>query len=244
MDFHFYWSHSPDVYDWLVFGCSVVLALIGIGGVIVAVVTLRKIERQTKATEDAATAARLNAQSLITSERPWLVGHFTQNGSVEFWESTPMKFLCEIKNEGKTPAILIDAAARAVFNTDGVPLPDEPDYGHADPLNQRMLLPGATYSFWVRAEGYEWKDGRWFPLEKTESGGMLDIIMVGFGCVRYRDTFGETEEHFTRLCDYATIGSKAGILYDKSPMAPARVVQVNGPFSPWDSAPPKYTECT
>lgn len=155
-----------------------------------------------------------------------------------------MKFLCEIKNLGKTPAILIDAAARAVFNTDSVALPDMPDYGHADPLKQRMLVPGATYFFWAWADGYEWKDGIWFPLEKTGSGKMPDLL-VGFGCIRYRDMFGKTEEHFTRFCDCAETGWKADrMMYPNSPTPPARAVRVNGPFSPWDSAPSNYTECT
>ena len=224
MDFHFYWIQSRDIYDWLVLVCSFALVIVGAWGVKVALSTLSKIERQTKATEDAAIAAkdsaeaaRMNAQALIASERPWLVGRFIQNGSEEFTETKRLEFRCEIKNAGETPAILIDAAARAVFKTDAMPLPDEPDFGHAGSLNQRILLPGATYFFWVQAEGYEWKDGR-FLLEKNESGKVLDNIMVGFGCVRYRDTFGDTAEHFTRFCDYATTGSKLGILYPKSDM--------------------------
>lgn len=48
---------TRDIYDWLVFGCDVALALVGIGGIIVAVFTLLKIERQTKASEDAVVAA-------------------------------------------------------------------------------------------------------------------------------------------------------------------------------------------
>jgi hypothetical protein len=39
-------------FDWITWGGGILLTIVGIGGVIVAVCTLKKIERQTKATED------------------------------------------------------------------------------------------------------------------------------------------------------------------------------------------------
>jgi len=97
MGFNFYWSQSRDVYDWLVFGCSLVLAGVGIWGVIVAVRTLKKIERQTKATEKAAEAALKQAEHLIAAERPFLM-----------IEATGFEFV-EIQawNRGRSPAQII-----------------------------------------------------------------------------------------------------------------------------------------
>ncbi|HLY40704.1 MAG TPA: hypothetical protein VKR52_05790 [Terracidiphilus sp.] len=46
-----------------------ILAIIGVLGVRVALITLRKLERQTKGTEDAAEAALLNAKAVINAER-------------------------------------------------------------------------------------------------------------------------------------------------------------------------------
>jgi hypothetical protein len=62
-------SPARDVYDWLVLGCSLVLTAVGIVGVVVAAITVKKIGRQTKAGEDAAKAALLNAQAVINAER-------------------------------------------------------------------------------------------------------------------------------------------------------------------------------
>jgi hypothetical protein len=57
-------AHSPQVvvdvikmpirdrFDWITWGGGILLTIVGIGGIIVAVCTLKKIERQTKATED------------------------------------------------------------------------------------------------------------------------------------------------------------------------------------------------
>ena len=203
-----------------------------------------------KAGSESARAALLNAQAVITSERPWLAVRFIQEQSMRFEEQMAVNFFCEIKNEGKTPAILIDVVARVVFNANLVPLPDEPIYGVVKLLNQRMLVPGATYSISIRYrsvgenEGIVWRDGRPYQLDGKASANELDLL-VGFGCVRYRDVFNESEEHYTRFCDHTTIGSSVyRVLYDKSSMPPSHEVLVNSPFSSWDSAPPKYTECT
>jgi hypothetical protein len=73
------------------------LVVAGIGGIIVASLTLRKIERQTKAGEDAANAALLNAQALINAERPWLVV-----------EASGFPYITlKMVNKGRTPAQLI-----------------------------------------------------------------------------------------------------------------------------------------
>jgi len=71
---------------------NVALGLIGLGGIAVALVTLRKVERQTKAAELAAVATQRTVQAMIDSERPWIVAHMKQskaecllqNGNVRF----------------------------------------------------------------------------------------------------------------------------------------------------------------
>jgi hypothetical protein len=73
------------------------LVLAGIGGIVVAALTLRKIERQTKAGEDAANAALLNAQALINAERPWLMVEACGFPSITL----------KMVNKGRTPAQLI-----------------------------------------------------------------------------------------------------------------------------------------
>ena len=49
VDFHFYWSHLPDVYDWLALECSLTLVIVRSCGVKIALDTLAKIDLQTRA---------------------------------------------------------------------------------------------------------------------------------------------------------------------------------------------------
>jgi hypothetical protein len=86
-----------DAYDWLIFSCNVALAAIGVIGVCVAVSTLRKIERQTKATEIAAEAALQQAKDMVASERPFIM-----------IDATGFEFV-EIRatNRGKSPAQVV-----------------------------------------------------------------------------------------------------------------------------------------
>jgi hypothetical protein len=53
-------------YEWVTWGGNIALAAVGTGGILVAVRTLKKIERQTKATED-------QARYLTTSDRAWII---------------------------------------------------------------------------------------------------------------------------------------------------------------------------
>ena len=68
---------EKDLYDWITWAANLTLVLVGIGGIIVAVVTLRKIEkqtealeRQTKATED---AVKISQATLDLTFRPKLI---------------------------------------------------------------------------------------------------------------------------------------------------------------------------
>jgi hypothetical protein len=134
MDFHFYWNQSRDVYDWLVFSCSVALLVVGAWGVRIAVATLRKIERQTRANEIAAEAALQQANHLVASERAWLTAQVMDfpephKDSQLIWIPIP------ITNRGKTSAridsILVASRLIPVPETSyGMPgkLPEMPDY--------------------------------------------------------------------------------------------------------------------
>jgi hypothetical protein len=59
-----------DRYDWITWAANPLLVLVGVGGIVVAVVTLLKIERQTKATED---AVRIAQATLVSTFRPKLI---------------------------------------------------------------------------------------------------------------------------------------------------------------------------
>jgi hypothetical protein len=188
--------------------------------------TLLAIAEQSQYTAKSAKAAFLNAQALIDAERPWIVAYFTKSQEDTIPENGNLRFLWEIKNVGRTPARLTYAAARVVFNIDAVPLPDVPDYGEPDYFfTERILVPGGTLEFlshWYRLE-----DGKYRRLYQIEDVKTLDLL-IGFGCVKYLDTFNSGKEYVTRFSDSAMIGGR----------------DVSEPFSPWMEAPAKYTECT
>lgn len=194
--------------------------------VIIAGLTGGVIGWQSFETRKSAKAAMLNAQALIDAERPWLVANFTKSQEETIPEKGFLRFNWEVKNVGRTPARLTFAAARVVFNIDKEPLPDAPDYGEPDyTFTERTLVPGGTLAF--LSHWYERKDGKYRRLYQTEDVTALDLL-VGFGCVKYQDTFGSGKEYITRFCDTSFIGWR----------------DVSKPFSPWMDAPAEYTDCT
>jgi hypothetical protein len=194
--------------------------------VIVATLTAAVICWQSIETRRAAKGALLNAQALITAERPWLVAYFTKSQEETIPESGHLRFNWEVKNVGRTPARLTFAAGRVVFNIDAVPLPDMPDYGESDYyFTERTLVPGGTFRY--LSHWYEWKDGRYRQLYQTDDVKAVDLL-IGFGCVKYRDTFGSGKEYVTCFSDSSVIGGRS----------------IFEPFSPWMEAPAEYTKCT
>jgi hypothetical protein len=132
------------------------LAIIGMGATVAAFRTLRILKRQTKAAEDAAIAARANAETakantkaVINSERAWVladnIGKLpeftpTTNKLEILWIHVP------IKNFGKTVARITRIFGLALIKKmdDPLPLPQEPEY--AGPRTCDIVLPpNATY---------------------------------------------------------------------------------------------------
>jgi hypothetical protein len=203
------WYEKSDWWLVLVAGCT--------GGVIFW---------QSWETRKSANAALLNAQALSTAERPWLVAYFTKAQDEKIPENGSLRFDWEVKNVGRTPAKLTFAAARVVFNIDKEPLPDTPDYGEPDYFfTERVLVPGGTIAF--LSHWYERKDGKYRRLYQTEDLNVIDLL-VGFGCVKYRDTFNSGKEYVTCFCDESTLAG----------------MDVSDTFSPWMDAPSEYTDCT
>ena len=86
--------------------------------------TLSVLRDQTTAARDSAKAARLNAQAIIDSERPWLVVTVEKN------EMMPGagNFFFRVTNKGRTPASFVSGDFCHAFKERPDQLPAPPDY--------------------------------------------------------------------------------------------------------------------
>jgi hypothetical protein len=134
--------------DRIAWVANVVLAIVAYAGIILAVSTLKKIERSTRATEviamaaaDSAQAALLNAQAVIDAGRPWLLI------TVDPSRSIVNSFAVKATNRGRCPANMIASVERIMIAVDESHLPNTPEYEDQDlgaPFVPIILLPGES----------------------------------------------------------------------------------------------------
>ena len=139
--------------DRITWGANVLLALLGYAGIMVAISTLKKIERQSKYFETAADAAAksaeaaskvaqaalAHAQALTNAERPWVLVTIVPSRSIE------NGFTVIATNRGRGPAQVIAAADETRIAADEIQLPAAPEYKAPDtdsPFASIILLPG------------------------------------------------------------------------------------------------------
>lgn len=132
--------------DQISWAANIVLAIVGYVGIMLAVSTLRKIERQTRAVETAASAladqaqaTALSAQAVIEAERPWLL--------VTIEESLTVKdgFNIVAVNRGRSPAQIMSSLRETRIAVDEDQLPKTPEYGSDRPATPHfpvILVPG------------------------------------------------------------------------------------------------------
>jgi len=136
------------VQDRIAWATNVLLVIVGYAGILLALSTLRKIERQTRygeaaaaAAADCAQAALLHAQAILNAERPWVLitvmpSRTTENG-----------FVVTATNRGRSPARILSTVEETRLAADEAQLPTVPEYrAHepepdAPPLSM-ILLPG------------------------------------------------------------------------------------------------------
>lgn len=126
-------------------GANLVLAVLGYVGIMLAVSTLKKIERQTRSAEAAssaadksAQAALLNAHANVIAGRPWLLITVKQTPDVE------NSFTVIATNRGRSPARIVGTAEQISFAIDETHLPRTPEYPKGElivPLVPIILLP-------------------------------------------------------------------------------------------------------
>jgi len=121
-------------HDRILWAAYLVLALVGYAGVMLAVSTLRKVERHTAAAQvaaaaaaDTAQAALLHAQSIVQAERPWLMITVEPTLGVE------NSFNVTATNRGRSPATITSALDQLLFASDEVHLPGASEFEPAEP---------------------------------------------------------------------------------------------------------------
>ncbi|HEV3219608.1 MAG TPA: hypothetical protein VGZ48_07535 [Candidatus Acidoferrales bacterium] len=162
------------------------LVLIGVGGVVAAMITLEILSQQVE-------AARLSAQAVINSERPWLIVNVNVDKEKLF------RFGC--LNQGRTPAKIVSISAKTDFveSLDALPVP--PDYISPVEMPDLDLI--------VRRDSFPIGKGI-DPDSVIKNAGKNSVVgdsrefLIYYGNVIYRDTLYPDSSpeglHETRWC--------------------------------------------
>ncbi len=200
---------SPAAPPWLwhdrvAWGASIILAVLGYVGILLALRTLKNIERNMETTVataqaamDTAQAAVAQTQAIVASERPWIVA------TVEPFLTMENSFKVMITNRGRTPARIVALVDQIRIVVDETFLPKMP--GHdavetrqiAEPL---LLLPGESVG--IRSFGRD--DVKRFceSDEEFERVALWEATIFLYGRVTYRDMIAAEDKqlHETDWC--------------------------------------------
>jgi hypothetical protein len=140
---------APPAWPWhdrILWAAYLVLAIVAYAGIMLAVSTLKKIERHTGAVEaaaaaaaDAAQAASMQAQAIINAERPWLLIGVEPSPGIE------NSFNITAANRGRSPATIVSTLDQVIFAVDEQHFPAFPALKAAEsaaPFVPVILLPG------------------------------------------------------------------------------------------------------
>ncbi|MGH9605315.1 MAG: hypothetical protein ACRD3N_06385 [Terracidiphilus sp.] len=192
------------MHERIAWAAGLVLVVLAYVGIMLALSTLRKIERAMRngekvaaAAADSAQAALLYAQSLVEAERPWILVSADPARTVE------NGFAIVARNQGRTPARIVAIDNQTAFAADEARLPDPPHYDEEKAgasFAPVILLPGEsteikTFSRGEVKELCQSED----RLKKVES---WDEKIFFYGKVTYRDLIAPRDEqiHETAWC--------------------------------------------
>ncbi len=184
-----YWKEAfgpSNLSNWL-------LMLVGIGAVIAAFCTLEILKRQTKAAEDAAKAALLNAQVFINAERPWILVRAELSKQRDFGHQVMAV------NKGRSPAEVLAHADNCTVIGIMDFLPDIAEYGKTKiyPSPQIILPEESVVIGEITESSLVGKNqGDITRFRNAETQGYV------YGSLIYRDLLGPptAKPHETRWC--------------------------------------------
>jgi hypothetical protein len=177
------------------------LVLVGIVGTIVAICTLKKIERQTKAGEDAAKAAKDGAEAalkqadnIVASERAWVLV------APEYDLQFPYFIKLVATNHGRSPAEVIWYDARKPTLKVGEELPSISPHWKGDRqfAHHHWIPPGKSMDENVCDVNFEGEPfiSNSATLQDLTNGTQVQWV---YGIICYKDTISRSE-HETRFC--------------------------------------------
>lgn len=203
-------------HDKVLWGANLVLVILGYIGVLLALKTLKNIQRQTEFGVSAAQAALQcanasleSSQAIVDSGRPWIVI------TVEPLLTVEHAFKVMATNRGRTPARILAKADCVKVITDETQLPSPPDYESgksATPFEPIILLPGETAGIRpfrrTDVRSYCASDEQFKKIERWE-----EKIYV-YGRVIYRDLISPMDQpnHETDWCCWYVYAEKDALV--------------------------------
>jgi hypothetical protein len=202
-------------------GATIVLAVLGYVGIMLALRTLKSIDRHlqsgtaaTQAAMDSASAALALAQAIANSERPWIVV------TVEPFLTMENSFKVMASNRGRSPARIVSSVDEMQVAVDETNLPKKPEFEEVpvgDEPEPIVLLPGEATGIWaLNREDLPiiCKDAE--VLKKVER---WQETLFLFGRIRYMElaAIGEPHMHETYWCCRYIHGEKNSALVMAGP---------------------------
>jgi hypothetical protein len=209
-------------HDKVLWGANLILVVLGYTGVMLALRTLKGIQRQTEfgvaaaqAALQCANAALESSQAIVDSGRPWIVI------SVEPFMTQENGFKVMATNRGRTPARITAKSDCAKIAADETKLPEMPNYGSGKsttPFEPIILLPGESAGI----RPFRRSDVR--PLcasdEEFKRVEKWEEKLFIYGRVAYRDLISPLDQpdHETAWCCWYAYGEKDALVIAGPPL--------------------------
>jgi hypothetical protein len=217
---------APVEWGWrqqLTWGATIVLAVLGYVGIMLALRTLKSIDKHlesggavTKVAMDTANAALALAQAIASSERPWIVV------TVEPFLTMENSFKVMASNRGRSPARIVSSVDQVKIAVDETNLAKTPEFEKVEAGDEPepiVLLPGEATGIWALNRedlGTICKTPE--VLKKVER---WQETLFLFGRIQYMElsAAGETQMHETFWCCRYIHGEKSSALVMAGPPA-------------------------
>ena len=208
-------------HDQVLWGAEIGLLVLGYAGVLLALRSLKYIQRQTdfgvaaaQAALQCANAALESSQAIVDSGRPWIVI------SVEPFLTVENGFKVMATNRGRTPARITAKADCAMIAPDETKLPATPDYTtgkSSTPFEPIILLPGESAGIrpFRRADVRQLCNSE----EQIKRIERWEEKIYIYGSVTYRDLISPLDQpnHETHWCCWYVYGDKDALVISGPP---------------------------